>query len=275
MGSRAHDSPWVEIRAGLFFLRWQHSKKGEAHLAVLPAAIGQHLQLYVNRTQTVRAALGTKCVFLNGNNSGFWEEISARGFALRLRMFVRRHQLQRNGAPLELGSTLLRRTLATRALYEGQSIEAIRSQFGHTTIATTLLYTKFDLFEHPSQVRAPLDAYGRQALTTWHAPLLLQELSSEERSALLATRTQREQDVGLCRHDQCVKAEYGSPPPCSLCEHLVTGPEFLPAWEAEHRQREQELHRLAGLPGAGHILSQMKGQFTRFETNFAVVQQGR
>ena len=266
---------WVEIRAGLFVLAWHHSKKSEAHLAVLPAAIGQQLQLYVSRTEVVRTALKAKRVFLNGTNSGLWEHATTRGFARRLQAFVRHHDLRRQSAPLQLGSTIFRRTLATRALYEGLSIEALRSQFGHTTIATTLMYTRFDLFEHPSQVRAPLDVYGRQALTTWYAPLLLQELSSEERRALLSQRTQQEQDVGLCRHDHCVKAEDGSPPPCSLCEHLITGPEFLPAWQAEHRRREQELHQLAMLPGSGHILAQMKGQFDRFEANLAFVRQER
>ena len=123
-------------------------------------------------------------------------------------------------------------------------------------------------------MRGPLDTYGRQTLTTWHAPLLLHELSSDERVALLSVRVQRDQAVGLCRHDHCIKAEHGSPPPCSLCEHLVTGSEFFPAWQAEHRQREQELHQLAVRPGSGHLLAQMKGQFDRFEANFAFVRQG-
>src|SRR5260370_31473537 len=75
---------WVEIRAGLFVLAWHHSKKSEAHLAVLPAAIGQQLQLYVSRTEVVRTALKTKRVFLNGNNIGFWEHAPIPGFARRL-----------------------------------------------------------------------------------------------------------------------------------------------------------------------------------------------
>src|SRR5438874_3043606 len=79
----------------------------------------------------------------------------------------------------------IRRTFTTRALYEGQSLEALRSQLGHTTIMSTLLYSKLDLFEHPGQVRAPLDLYGRHALTLWKTPLLLDELPPEERVRLL------------------------------------------------------------------------------------------
>ncbi len=266
---------WTEIRAGLFALAWRHPKKSEEHLAVLPATIGQQLQCYVDHTAAVRAKLQTKRLFLNGNNNGLWEEMAVGSCNRRLEEFVCRHLLERNGAPLHLGSTLFRRTLATRALYEGLSLEALRLQLGHSTLATTLIYTQFDLFEHPAQVRGPLDTYGRQTLTTWHAPLLLQELSSEERVTILSVRVQRDQAVGLCRHDHCIKAEYGSPPPCSLCEHLVTGSEFLPAWQAEQRQREQELHQLAVRPGSGHLLAQMKGQFDRFVANFAFVQQGR
>ncbi len=265
---------WAEIRAGLFALAWRHPKKSEEHLAVLPATIGQQLQYYVARTAAVRAKLQTKRLILNGDNNGLWEEMAVGSCNRRLEEFVRRHRLERSGMPIHLGSTLFRRTLATRALYEGLSLEALRLQLGHSTLATTLLYTRFDLFEHPAQVRGSLDTYGRQTLTTWHAPLLLQELPSDERIALLSVKVQRDQAVGLCRHDHCIKAEYGSSPPCSLCEHLVTGPEFLPAWQAEHRQREQELHLLAVRPGSGHLLAQMKGQFDRFEANFAFARHG-
>jgi len=163
--------------------------------------IAQQLQCYVDRTAAVRAKLQTERVFLNGNNNGFWEEMAVGNCNRRLEEFVRRHRLERNETPIHLGSTLFRRTLATRALYEGLNLEALRLQLGHSTLATTLIYTQFDLFEHPAQVRGPLDTYGRQTLTTWHAPLLLHELSSDERVALLSVRVQRDQAVGIGRFD--------------------------------------------------------------------------
>lgn len=81
------------------------------------------------------------------------------------------------------------------------------------------------------------------------------------------------QDVGRCRHKRCVKAIQGSPPPCSLCEHLVTGPEFFDAWKMEHRHRKQELENLAEVPGSEMLLAQKKYQFERFEANFVFVQE--
>jgi len=98
-------------------------------------------------------------------------------------------------------------------------------------------------------------------------------LSAAERSHLVGTKGFRQQDVRLCRHDYCVKAEQGSPPPCSLCEHLVTSFEFLPAWEAEESQWEQELELLAATPQSELVFAQKKCQFEQFEANLAFVQE--
>jgi hypothetical protein len=111
----------------------------------------------------------------------------------------------------------------------------------------------------------------RKVLTLWRAPLLLDDLAPNERASLLGASAERQQDVGLCRQRSCVKAERGSPPPCSLCEHLVTGPAFLEAWKTEYAQRARELQELEAEPTAGMLLAQMQAQFERFAANFAFV----
>jgi integrase len=263
---------WMELRPGIFGVIWRHWKKGEEHLAVLSRIVAELLQQYVDATAALRSALQTKRVFLNGNTQGLWEPMRPAAFEKRLDEFTSRHQIVHNGMPLHLGSTLFRRTFTTRALYEGRSLEALRSQLGHTTIMSTLLYSKLDLFEHPSEVRAPLDVYGRQVLSLWQAPQLLSELESAERAKLLKNSEARHQEVGLCRHDHCVYLAQGSPPPCSLCEHLVTGRTFLPAWYEEQTKREQVLKQLAEQPGTEVVYAQMKGQFDHFKRNLAVVE---
>jgi hypothetical protein len=263
---------WMELRSGVCGLIWRHWKKGEEHLAVISPMITHLLQQYVDTTAELRSALQTRKVFLNSNVRGLWEHMTPAAFENRLREFAIRHHLLRDGAPLALGSTIFRRTFTTRALYEGQSLEAIRSQLGHTTIMSTLLYSKLDLFEHPAQVRAPLDLYGRHALTLWRSPLLLETLPPEERASLLKEETARHQEVGLCRHDRCVQLAHGSPPPCSLCEHLVTGKTFLPAWYAERQAREQLLEQLVVTPGAEVLYAQLKGQFDQFKRNLIFIE---
>ena len=63
-------------------------------------------------------------------------------------------------------------------------------------------------------------------------------------------------------------------PPCSLCEHLVSGPEYLEAWECENVLRQQYLEQLAQMPKAELLLAQMKGQYERFLANYRYVQEG-
>jgi hypothetical protein len=221
----------------------------------------------------IRHALGTTATFLGGDTQGLWVVVQAATFDKRLSDFLDRHHLQREGVPLALNCTILRRTFTTRSLYEGRSIHALRLQLGHVYLDSTRRYGKFDRFEHPSHVHNALDEYGRKALTLWQKPLLLKDLPPAERLSILGAKADHQQDVGLCRYQACVKAEQGSPPPCSLCEHLVTGPEFLPAWREEYQQREQELHLLAEEPESMMLLAQMKGQFERFTANYALVQE--
>ena len=265
-----HD--WVELHPGLFGIVWHHWKKGEEHLATLSPTVAHHLQRYVDATAALRTAIQTQKVFLNGNLLGMWEQMRPNAWEKRMDEFVVRHRLERNGKPLLLGSTIFRRTFTTRSLYEGQSLKVIGAQLGHTTIMSTLFYSKLDLYEHPAQVRASLDLYGRHALSFWKTPLLLEEVGSEERLSLLQSGRTRDQEVGLCRHEQCVHITSGGPPPCSLCEHLVTGKAFLPAWKAEEEAREETLRQLASIPGSEVVFVQMKGQFAQFKRNREWVQ---
>lgn len=264
---------WAEVHTGLFALAWRHNKKGEENVAVLPADLAQLLQMYVHCTSPIRIALATEYVFLTNNMRGHWQVLSIPQFSPRLQEFAERHHLKRDGLSLPLSSTVLRRTYTTLALYEGRNIAALRAQLGHIHFESTLRYVKFDRFKHPAEVGASLDEYGRKALTLWQKPLILEDLDPDERMSLLGAKVKHRQDVGLCRHEECIKAIQGSPPPCSLCEHLVTGPEFFDAWQAERLWRKKTLEQLAQKPELGVVLAQMKSQFERFEKNFTFVQE--
>jgi hypothetical protein len=166
---------------------------------------------------------------------------------------------------------MLRRTYVTRELYKGRSIWALRLQLGHESLRTTRRYGKFDQFEHPAEVGEALDEYARVTLELWHRPLLLSGLDAAERDLLLGLKGERHQEVGLCRFDSCRKVEIASTPPCSLCEHLVTGPEFSDAWDAEQKRREDEIGLLQTTPGADHTLAQQRTQYEMFRENAAYV----
>lgn len=263
---------WMEVRPGLVGILWRHGKKHEENLAAASPYIADLLQQYVDATASLRTALHTKRVFLNGTIRSYWVPMNSVASDGRLREFTARHHLERDGKPLSLGSTVFRRTFSTRALYEGQSVEAIRSQLGHSTIMSTLIYIKFDMFEHPAQVRDALDIYGRHALTLWKTPVLLQSLPAEERRKLFQQSTERDQDVGLCRYDHCIQLDRGGPPPCSLCEHLVTGKAFLPAWHHELEAREHLLEQMKLTPESGVLYAQLKGQAEQFKRNLAIIE---
>ena len=266
---------WRELRPGLMELLWRHGKKGEQGIVLLPPRITNFLHQYEDATAPLRTLLQTDRLFLNGTAQGFWGPMGLSIFYLRLRQFAARHHIERDSGPLNLGSTLFRRTYSTRALYEGQSIEAISSQLGHSSILTTLLYVKVDLVEHPSQVRDALDIYGRHALTFWKTPVLLDSLPAAERKRLLQERTKHDQDVGLCQEDRCIYLDRGGPPPCSLCEHLATGKVFLLAWYHELQARECELEKLKMMPDAGMFYAQLKGQLDQFKRNLAMIETSR
>lgn len=264
---------WEELRPGLFALIWSHSKKREEKVAILVTSVALLLDQYVERTATIRQALGTEKVFLYSNKSSYWSATLVAGYMREcvFASFVKRHAFRRGGIPLNLNSQMLRRTYVTRELYMGRSIWALQLQLGHETVRTTRQYGKFDRFEHPAEVGGALDEYGRRSLSLWRHPLLLADLDPAERDRLLGVEKERHQDVGLCRFDCCQKILSGAPPPCSLCEHLVTGPEFLRAWDVEQKGRECEIERLRSTPGAGHLLTQKKSQYEMFCGNFSYV----
>jgi integrase len=263
----------AQIGPHVFALSWQHGKPNRQLIAVIPALVAEYLQHYIRTTEPIRARLGTRQVFLARNHLQRWDLMTDSRLDRACKLFASRHALTHNGAPFSLGSTLLRRTYATRALYELPNVAAIQAQLGHGSAYTTLGYIQHDRFEHPDQVDSALDAFGRKVLARWHKPLLLNDLPDAERRALLTTRVVHEQDVGMCRHTCCVKLDEAHLPPCSLCEHLVSGPEYLAAWEHEKALREQQLQRLARIPGAELILAQMKGLYDRFLANYQFIQE--
>jgi hypothetical protein len=83
---------------------------------------------------------------------------------------------------------------------------------------------------HATDVRAALDAGAKLALLPWdQGPRLLADLSADERARFLGTLPEHDVGVGLCDQARCAMVKRGSSiPPCFLCTHLLTGPEFLP-----------------------------------------------
>jgi integrase len=263
----------AQIGPQAFALAWRHGKPNKQRIAIIPALVAEHLQHYIQVTAPVRARMVSPRIFFTRNRMGRWDQMTDRRMDVALETFVRRHALQRSDEPLRLGSTLLRRTYVTRALYVLPSIAALQAQLGHENARTTLSYAQSDRFEHPALVDNALDAFGKKVLTRWHTPLLLEHLPDAERQALLETSVAHSQDIGLCRHDCCVKLEEERLPPCSLCEHLVSGPEYLAAWEREKVLREQQLERLTQTSGTELLFAQMKGQYDRFLMNFQFLQE--
>ncbi len=263
----------AQIGPQAFALAWRHGKPGKERIAIIPALVAEHLSHYIRTTAPVRERLGTQQIFFARNASMRWDHMTAQRVTWAFASFSYRHALLHNGTPFRVGSTLLRRTYVTRALYELPSIAVLQAQLGHDNPSTTLGYAQHDRFEHPAQVDAALDTFGRKVLIRWHAPLLLNDLPDAERQALLGARVAHEQDVGLCRYDCCVQLVESHLPPCSLCEHLVSGPEYLAAWEREKTFRERQLERLAVTPGAQLLQVQMKGQYDRFLANYLSVQE--
>lgn len=263
----------AQIGPDVFALVWRHGKPGKQLVAVIPALVAEYLQYYISVTKSVRTYLGTQQIFFARNPSNRWDEMTVQRLDHACKAFASRHGLTHDGSPLRLGSTLLRRTYVTRALYELPNIAALQAQLGHNDAKTTLGYAQHDRFEHPDQVDGALDAFGRKVLARWYKPLLLDDLPDAKRKALLAARITHEQDVGMCLHDCCVKLDENHLPPCSLCEHLLSGSEYLSAWEREKVRREQQLERFAQTPGAELLLAQMKGQYNRFLTNYQFVKE--
>lgn len=261
---------WVALHPNMFALVWRHGKKREEHAAVLPATLAGLLDDYARANHELRNAFGTEWVFILASKDGYWQaEPIPNAMSNYLRRFVKRHSTTRAGKLVKLTSQITRRTFVTRGLYEGQSIWALRLQLGHRSLTTTMRYGKFDVFEHPAQVGPALDIHGLRALSLWRGPVVLNDLGAAEREQLLALRPERDQGVGLCRHGSCKKIDEGPLPPCSLCEHLVTGREFFGAWDVEQARRESGLVKLEGMSEMERTLSHRRQQYALFMSNYA------
>jgi len=255
-----------------YALAWRHGKKREEHIAIIPEFIVQMLHAYLQFTAPRRQQLGLTAIFLADSKRQRWDQLTPDRTTRLLRAFCQRHALTQNDVLLTLGSTIMRRTFVTRSLYESQDIAALRAQLGHATIATTMRYFQFEHFEHAAHVQPALEAFGRKVLPRWHAPLILSELAPDERQALLGVRSRRDVEMGLCRHDHCIQIADDHTPPCSLCAHLVTGPEFFGAWEREKQSREATLRDIARQPEATILFAQYHAQYTQFCQNYVSVQ---
>lgn len=260
---------WVELHPGVFALIWRHGKKREERVAVLPASLASLLDNYAQANRELRETFGTDRLFIFGDKSGYWQaETPVTSVTERTKCFVKRHAITHAGEPITLGSQLARRTYVTRELYEGQSVWALRLQLGHIRLESTLRYGKFDMFEHPAQVGTALDTYGHRTLALWRGPVVLESLDAPERARLLGVCSERDQGVGLCRHESCKKINEGALPPCSLCEYLVTGREFFGAWDAEQARRERGIAQLEGVSGRERLLSDRRQQYALFKSNY-------
>jgi hypothetical protein len=69
---------------------------------------------------------------------------------------------------------------------------------------------------------------------------------ADERARFLGARPEHDVGVGLCDEATCVMVKRGSSiPPCFLCTHLLTGPEFFPELDELRQATRAETH---GLP---------------------------
>lgn len=232
-----------EIGHETFALVWRHGKKAEERLAIVPASLAHLLREYERALSPVRLSLETDRLFLLRSPDGQWE--AAAGIGIALRAFTRRHLPDFGGMTV----ALLRRTFATRSLAEGRSLAAIAAQLGHQHLATTIRYAQFERSEHALETRAALDRYGRVVLERWRTPVLMSELSPAEQRVLADDAQARHCEVGLCRPGTCLMLSAGAPPPCLACRHLVTGPAFFPAWEADLAARRLRVEKLSA-PGS-------------------------
>ena len=146
-----------------------------------------------------------------------------------------------------LTTGLLRRSFATRQVQAGAHIQAIAAQLGHSSTLTTMQYIRYDRMTHVTDVRTALDAGAKLALVPWDkGPRLLADLPADERGRFLGSRPEHDVGVGLCDEAACVMVKRGSSiPPCFLCTHLLTGPEFLPELD---ELRQATLAETRGIP---------------------------
>lgn len=262
---------WMDLNAKFSSIVWRHSKKLEENIVFTPVLLIRLLESYVRQTSRVREALGTKRIFLVGNNVGDWYACPSAAVLTRyLHAFAERHRLLRDGQLIALNSTMLRRTYATHQLYKGRSLWFIRAQLGHADIAQTKDYAQFDRYEHPAYVGAALDGYGRRVLDLWHRPVKLEALSYEERARVLASTGETSKDDIVGRGDLRGPTERHLQP-CATCADLVTGGEFISAWEKELNQREERLRQLNSDPESADLLEAEGREFDQFMKNYELV----
>lgn len=254
----------MRIRPQLSALIWRHPKKGEENIVLTPAAVATLLEHYIYQTNEVRQRLKTNRIFLMGNVYGEWVAIKGHIINSSIVNFIKRHGLTRGGSPLTLTSTTLRRTYATRQLYRGRSIWFVRAQFGHKSIKSTQTYVQLDRYEHPAQVRDALDGWGQRVLTLWDKPVLAENLDPLKRLAVFG-------DTGSETKAEDSRAET---PPCSSCEHLVSGPEYIADWEGERIRREEKLLAMESDLGSAHLVEAERLEFQRFLDNYARIRGG-
>ena len=263
---------WIELRPEVYAIAWKHGKNNYDRVAVLPEVLAKMLNDYVRYLEEPRRALNTDRVFLASDDRGaFCESDGQKLLFNAMANFVKRHKITRGSDPIKLSASILRRTYTTRALSDGRDIWLLRLQLGHKSIKTTMRYAKFERLEHPRQVSDALNTWGRNVLAFWKKPVLLDKLTNEERLHLLNEGESRHVKGGRCRHAGCIKIIAGSPPPCTQCEHLVTGPEFLPEWDIIHVEREKEIKQLKLDDPNGHLLAQKIFQFELFKSNYQYV----
>ena len=234
---------WGEVQPGHFWLCWKHDKKREEHDAVLEHGVALLLDEYRERTAVLRAAIGTRRLFLRFDlQRGTWAIADAEWIWQGLRLLGDRAVLALPDGSVGLTTRLLRRTVATRQVQAGAHIEAIAAQLGHSTTLTTMQYVRYDRMRHATEIREALDAGAKLALLPWdQGPRLLAELQANERAHFLGSRPEHDVGVGLCDEASCVMVERGSVvPPCFLCTHLLTGSEFLPELDELRRATQAE-----------------------------------
>ncbi len=136
---------WGELQPGHFWLCWKHDKKREEHDAVLEPGVALLLDEYKQRTAALRAAMGTRRLFLRVDlEQGTWVVADAEWIWQGLRLLGDRAILALPDGTAGLTTRLLRRTVATRQVQAGAHIEAIAAQLGHSTTLTTMQYVRYD-----------------------------------------------------------------------------------------------------------------------------------
>ena len=247
-------------------LLWRHGKKLEERLAFIPASLALLLREYDEALRPLRESYGIETLFVGTGRGSSWTGFGRQGMAQRLLGFTRRRLPAWDASDTRLSALLLRRTFATRSLAEGRSIYAIAAQLGHTSIATTLGYVRFERHAHPDEVAPALDRFGRVVLDRWKRPSMLGELEPGERDVLERDATTHGCGVGLCRHDRCAFVEApGTPPPCQACEFLATGPSFFPAWELDLDRRRARIAALGAEAALSTVAAAEAAQLAEIE----------